>query len=272
MKYYYLNKYRQPVGPLTEEQLKTAIRTEALVPDTMVLPEGGNEWVFLNSLPGMDDALAAVEDSPMGNCPQCGQEITGFCMPPNCAHCGYEMALPVTERESLWKHFVFALKKSFTLRGRATRMEYWGFFLFSNIIMSVLYTFLGVILFGVLLVVPELNPEQLEENVWMLALFYLVWFLPTLPLCIPYVSVSVRRLHDIGASGWWIPAGILSYAVPFAPLLVSAVREDLGLFIGCYAALCLVPIGIACRIIISHFQDTQRGGNSYGPSSKYLRA
>ena len=89
---------------------------------------------------------------------------------------------------------------------------------------------------------------------------------------IPYVSVSVRRLHDIGASGWWITAGILSYAVPFAPLLVPAVREDLGLFISCYFALCLVPIGIACRIIISHFQDTQRGGNSYGPSSKYPRA
>ena len=84
MNYHYLNSYRQPVGPVTGEQLKSAIRTEALLPESLVLPEGNSEWVPLSSLPEMAEELAAIANSSMGLCPSCGKDITGYIMPARC--------------------------------------------------------------------------------------------------------------------------------------------------------------------------------------------
>lgn len=264
MNYYYLNSCRQPVGPLTEEQLKSAIRTEALLPETLVVPEGNSEWVPLSSLPEMAEELAIIENSSMGACPNCGKDITGFIMPAHCPHCGYELALPPEDRANLWKNFVFSMKKSFTLRGRATRMEYWSFVLFENII---LYVLSGIMTMLMVSALPVCTPE--DTDMLGMILFLMVIFIPTVLMMIPYVSVSVRRLHDIGASGVWIPGGVLSFLAPLFAIFL--LEQDTTAFAVAYALLCLIPIGVSCRIIISHFQDTQRGGNAYGPSSKYPR-
>lgn len=262
MTYHYLNNYRQPVGPLTEEQMRAAIRTETLLPETFVLPEGNSEWVPLSTLPEMAEELEAVKNSSMGACPSCGKDITGFIMPPRCPHCSYEMALPPEERGNLWKNFVFAMKKSFTLCGRATRMEYWSFVLFENIILYILSSITTLII-PLHTYIPE------DTDMLGLIVVLIVTFIPTILLLIPYLTVSVRRLHDIGASGAWIPGGILSFLAPlFAVFLLEQGTVEFAI---AYAVLCLIPIGVSCRIIISHFQDTQRGGNAYGPSSKYPR-
>lgn len=266
MTYYYLNNYRQPVGPLTEEQMRAAIRTEALLPESLVLPEGNSEWVPLSSLPEMAEELAAIANSSMGLCPSCGKDIIGYIMPARCPHCGYEMALPPEERENMWKHFVFSMKKSFTLRGRATRMEYWSFVLFENILLYVLFGVVATL--SPLLEMWSPTPEGDIDTLFLIVLLVL-GLAPTVLLMIPYISVSVRRLHDIGASGIWIPGGILSFLTPLFAFFLSDPGD--AAFAVAYALLSLVPIGIWCRIVISHFQDTQRGGNKYGPSSKYPR-
>jgi uncharacterized membrane protein YhaH (DUF805 family) len=59
----------------------------------------------------------------------------------------------------------------------------------------------------------------------------------TLAVFIPGVSVSVRRLHDIDRRGWWLLIGL----VPFVGWLVIVV--------------------FAC-------QDSQPGGNRFGPNPK----
>ncbi len=273
MNYYYLNSYRQPVGPLTEEQLKSAIHTEALLPESLVLPQGYGEWVSLSSLPEMAEELAAIANSSMGACPSCGKDITGFIMPARCPHCGYEMALPPEDRENMWKHFVFSMKKSFTLRGRATRMEYWSFFLFSGIIQMVFQSVATTVI-PLIFFLADTGRVWIESEEYQLILgvvILLVSLIPALLMMIPYITVSVRRLHDIGASGWWIPAGFVSLGTPLLSLLIPAALENEKMFILYYALLSLVPIGIWCRIVISHFQDTQRGGNKCGASSKYPR-
>ena len=66
--------------------------------------------------------------------------------------------------------------------GRARRKEYWMFTLFHGIA-AVILVVIDLLLFG--------DP----------AFFYGVYILGTL---IPAFAVSVRRLHDIGKSGWWI--------------------------------------------------------------------
>ena len=113
--------------------------------------------------------------------------------------------------------------------------------------------------------------ESEEYQLILAVVILLVSLIPGLLMMIPYIAVSVRRLHDIGASGWWIPAGFISLCTPLLSLLIPGAAENEKMFFLYYALLSLVPIGIWCRIVISHFQDTQRGGNKYGASSKYPR-
>lgn len=68
--------------------------------------------------------------------------------------------------------------------GRARRSEYWYFALFSGIIGFVFGFIEGV----------------LGESMLLAILSVVV----SLGLLLPSLSVSVRRLHDIGKSGWWI--------------------------------------------------------------------
>ncbi|MDG1525258.1 MAG: DUF805 domain-containing protein [Candidatus Thalassarchaeaceae archaeon] len=75
--------------------------------------------------------------------------------------------------------------------GRATRSEYWWFFLFSMLA----YLGLGFVdgaLFG----------WELEDPTWFSLLFQLAVFLPTL-------AVGVRRLHDSGKSGWYLLCALI---------------------------------------------------------------
>ncbi len=68
------------------------------------------------------------------------------------------------------------LKNYVNFEGRATRAEFWWFFLFNLIVGLILSLFgrVGTVLSGV----------------WSLAIL------------LPYLGVSARRLHDINKSGW----------------------------------------------------------------------
>lgn len=73
------------------------------------------------------------------------------------------------------------LDKYVTFSGRARRSEFWWFFLF-NLIGSAIANVIDTGVIGL----PILS------IVWMLALL------------LPGISVSVRRMHDLDKSGWWI--------------------------------------------------------------------
>lgn len=61
-----------------------------------------------------------------------------------------------------------------TFSGRASRSEYWWFFLFQVLVM-VVASMLGDVVYG----------------------------LASLALLLPALAVGTRRLHDIGRTGWW---------------------------------------------------------------------
>lgn len=82
---------------------------------------------------------------------------------------------------------VKGLKNYANFKGRARRKEYW-FFVLSQFIVIIVATILDSILFG--------NP----------ALFYTV---VALGLFIPSLAVAVRRMHDIGKSGWLLLISII---------------------------------------------------------------
>jgi uncharacterized membrane protein YhaH (DUF805 family) len=108
--------------------------------------------------------------------------------------------------------------------GRARRTEFWMFALFNfifamvaSIIDTAIGSKLGILQFGI---------------------FYLIYSLAVL---IPGLAVSVRRLHDIGKSGWMVLINLI-------PL-----------------------IGLIWFIVLT-VKDSQPGENQYGPNPKEVTA
>ena len=80
----------------------------------------------------------------------------------------------------------YDLRNYVNFSGRSTRPEYW-------------YWTLPVVVINVILGVldEKLNPgTQMGTLSWVAMIVAFSLFLPTL-------AVSIRRLHDIGRSGWW---------------------------------------------------------------------
>lgn len=83
--------------------------------------------------------------------------------------------------------------------GRARRKEYWMFFL-ANMIIS----------FGLAFVLGLISPTLgLAVNVYSLAVL------------IPSIAVGIRRMHDVGKSGWFI-------LIPIYNLILACTEGDKG--------------------------------------------
>ncbi len=83
--------------------------------------------------------------------------------------------------------YLKALKNYAGFSGRARRKEYWMFILF-NAIFSIAAIMLDYI-FGTAF-----------EGIWI-GLFYILYYLAVF---LPALAVLIRRLHDIGKSGWFM--------------------------------------------------------------------
>jgi uncharacterized membrane protein YhaH (DUF805 family) len=94
----------------------------------------------------------------------------------------------------LWSYFWRGLTERYvTFTGRARRKEYWGYFLFWTIALTAI-SFIGLVADGM-----AGRLDNGDGPVFMLAaigLFILATFLPGL-------AITVRRIHDIGLSGWF---------------------------------------------------------------------
>ena len=102
------------------------------------------------------------------------------------------------------RYWLAALEKTFDYRGRASRKEYWMFVL-CHVLIS-----LTLLIFG----------AQAESDT-----IIIIWSLYSLLGILPATSAMVRRLHDFGASGWWMwPIGFF----PFPGLLFLIRRGDEG--------------------------------------------
>jgi len=117
--------------------------------------------------------------------------------------------------------FMVALKKYAVFQGRARRKEFWYFVLFT-IVFSVLAAFLDL----------ALNSYTAYGGV--------IGLLFEVAIIIPSLSVTVRRLHDVGKSGWWL----LILLIPLVGLII---------------------------LIIDLTTDSKESTNKYGPNPKLKR-
>ena len=131
----------------------------------------------------------------------------------------------------LWDYFRKVMAKSFNGEGRARRKEYWSFVLFYCLIWMALYVGL---MFTVMDALVELydtygsgyfesNPMALVEALggWFYVILILGFvFLPAT------VTVLIRRLHDIGLSGWWILGAIVPFFGPLALFVCTLIPSQ----------------------------------------------
>jgi uncharacterized membrane protein YhaH (DUF805 family) len=116
--------------------------------------------------------------------------------------------------------YLAVLKNYAGFSGRARRKEYWMFVLFNMI-----FAIVAMILDNVL----GLTAGELPYGVF--------YFLYMLAVLIPGLAVAVRRLHDVGKSGWMI-------------------------------LIALIPIIGAIWLLILMVSDSNSGENQYGYNPK----
>lgn len=114
--------------------------------------------------------------------------------------------------------YLKVLKNYVGFEGRARRKEYWMFTLFSVIV-------------SIILAIVDAAMASSADSVGVLGLLY------SLAVLLPSLAVSVRRLHDIDKSGWWL-------------LIV------------------LVPLIGAIVLLVFAVMEGTRGSNRFGPDPK----
>lgn len=111
------------------------------------------------------------------------------------------------------QYFINVIRNKYAdFNGRARRSEYWYFTLFNMLI--------GIVVSLIAMLIGDWF-----SYVYSLALF------------VPGIAVAVRRLHDIGKSGWW-----------------------------CF--ICLIPLIGFIWLIILFCKEGDRGANAYGEDPK----
>ncbi|MFM2344980.1 MAG: hypothetical protein RLZZ210_1592 [Pseudomonadota bacterium] len=134
-------------------------------------------------------------------------------------------------------YFLMAYRRYADFKGRSSRSEYWYFLLFYLIIFIILYSCVGKTAVDILLLGKSLNEAFLGGIGFFIVLILLIIFV--LVSLIPSISITIRRLHDVGRSGWL-------YLIIFIPL-----------------------VGWIASLILG-FIDSEEGDNEYGANPKRI--
>jgi uncharacterized membrane protein YhaH (DUF805 family) len=134
------------------------------------------------------------------------------------------------------------LGKYADFKGRARRKEYWSFMVLVAVLFAAAYAIENLL---------QLRGAQGYGPLTIV--FQLAVLLPTL-------AVGVRRLHDIGRSGWWLLAGYGAFAASTALAFAG---------MGGWEYLLSVAAGIGFLVLlVFSVMEGNRGPNRFGEDPK----
>ena len=301
MKYYYLNEDKKPQGPYSEAELVAFKQSGMINEDTLAAAAGDSRWQRLENLLNKETAEeCSTWNKELGNCPQCGEVLKESLVPEVCPHCQKNIH---GHGKGLWYAFVYAIKNSFNYKGRATRTEFWGFYLFSYIISLALGQISGAFV-SEKQAIMEQDMAALGEHggspaefLKIIADFFTdptvlvsqgISIVVSLALFIPMLSLTSRRLHDTGRSMVSLIIGCVSYVAMVGSFLVmmSMLAANFETIIAddfVFEASPLVPAFISMIVswvvftivgiylFVMMVLPSKPGSNKYGPSTLYPR-
>lgn len=110
------------------------------------------------------------------------------------------------------QYFIDVVKKQYLdYMGRATRKQYWMYVLWYFILMVVLSIVAGI--FG-----------ALNETLGKIA--SLLLFIVSIGLILPTLCIQIRRVRDLGISGWFTLVGIVPFIGGLALLIADLLPTD----------------------------------------------
>lgn len=144
-----------------------------------------------------------------------------------------------------YKKVVFENYANF--KGRARRSEYWYFVLMNSIIS----------------IVTAIIDKSLELKFGINLLYGIAVFIPTL-------SVSVRRLHDIGKSGWVLLISYIAMIICAAGLVLGMMTLGSSSFSIWFAIPIMVMFAIGIWMLVLFVKEGNDGKNKYGSDPKNI--
>lgn len=117
--------------------------------------------------------------------------------------------------------YLAVLRKYAVFEGRARRKEYWMFTLFNAI-----FGFIPVLIMQIMSVSIAMS-DSFAPLFWIMAMGA-VSFIYCLAVFVPTMAVSVRRLHDIGKSGWYMFIVLIPIIGPIWYLVLLCIDSDPG--------------------------------------------
>jgi uncharacterized membrane protein YhaH (DUF805 family) len=157
------------------------------------------------------------------------------------------------------------LKRYAEFSGRASRAEFWWFFLF----VMVLY-FVGALAMGFGVGRLEAQFGRDAPFAGGLGIVFAFVGLFWLGLFIPMLAVQVRRLHDTGRSGWWLGAFWLLYPVYLVLVLGTSLSSgqtgpSRGVGLAIASAIFALAFSVYSIVLLIFFcLPGTRGANRFG--------
>lgn len=285
MKYYYLNSEKQTQGPYSAQEMQELRAGGIINNDTLAAVAGDSKWKPLNEVLKQGDGVekCSTWNNEPAKCPHCGHELGTEAVPSVCPEC--HQTIKVSEM-GLWACFIYAIRNSFNYKGRATRKEFWGFYLFYYIFALILSQITN------LFITEQTNlfntrVEEAEnvELVYQILCTFLkdptvlmtivISQLYALFMLFPFLAVSVRRLHDVGRSAFAVFLGVvlnLACIVSVGYLITSLMEnpeiENLVNPFICLGVSCALFLILSLYLFVLTLVPGNPGSNKYGPASR----
>ena len=132
------------------------------------------------------------------------------------------------------KHFIRAFQLYGVFSGRSTREEYWMF----TLIYLIVYIALSIVAYFI-------NSDM----------FSLLLGILSLAVIVPSISITTRRLHDVGHSGWWQLSPLIGYLFIFI-----GIAQESTILAGAGGALALILFILILYFLVKPSDED----NAYG--------
>ena len=169
------------------------------------------------------------------------------------------------------KWFFKCFKQYADFSGRARRSEFWWFMVINFIISVVLFIGWIIPIFKIAFNAGY-NGDEYYGDEWRIVRtvlgspFLWIYIIYQLAVLIPSIAVTVRRLHDIGKSGFWYflfigPSIVMNYLS-----MISQANPNSNMLI--YVSLLLPSLAIFIIYLVWMFTNSEYGPNQYGLNPK----